>query len=233
MEIARVNASNHSKYLLQISLSLLAFIFQSKLIAQQTLLIHTRGVWQSNVSLLPLAGAAPFKSIATASTSATNPTVILNPDPEFLPGEFVLRFDYKENESSTPYPSEKRIFISNRNVELWINPKFSNNSDSTWFSKDETENNSFAFFSKQNAERRDKLSLLQNFLVNYDDTKSKFYQQAIIEYEQRRKQYNQWVKLQAEKDKSNFASHTYPFQYVQAVTWSGTETMRNESIKPH
>jgi hypothetical protein len=54
-----------------------------------------------------------------------------------LPGEFVLRFDYKENKESTPYPSEKYIFINNQDLELWVRPQYCNNADSTWFQPDE------------------------------------------------------------------------------------------------
>jgi len=104
---------------------------------------------------------------------------------EYLPGEFVLRFDYKEKESATPYPSEKYIFINDQNLELWVSPKYCNNADSSYFQKDERENAAFTRFSKENAKQKEKLGLLQNFLMNYDDTESEFYSQGIREYQQR------------------------------------------------
>jgi hypothetical protein len=84
-----------------------------------------------------------------------------------------LRFDYKEKEASTPYPAEKYVFINDQNLEIWVNPIYCNNTDSTWFQKNERENTTFTRFSKENGSRKEKLGLLQNFLMNYDDTKYK------------------------------------------------------------
>ena len=96
----------------------------------------------------------------------------------YLPGEFVLRFDYKEKETSTPYPAEKYFFINDQDLELWVNPLYSNNKDSTRFQQNERENSAFTRFSEENGRRKVKLGLLQNFLMNYDDTKSQFYSKA-------------------------------------------------------
>ena len=93
---------------------------------------------------------------------------------ENLPGEFVLRFDYKEKETSSPYPSEKSIFINNQNLELWLSPKYCNNTDSTWFQNNEKENKAFSVFSKENMQNREKISILQDFLMKYDDIASEF-----------------------------------------------------------
>jgi hypothetical protein len=219
-----------SKYIISFFFLLLELSLYSQ---QGTLKIHVRGIYQTKISLLPLAGTAPSKSISEIITNGNNENAFLTVPMEWLPGEFILRFDYKEKENSAPYPSEKRMFISNQNIELWVNPMFSNSSDSTWFGKDEKENSTYVLFSKQNTERRQKLSLLQSFLVNYDDFNSNFYQQGIMEYEKRRNNYNQWLNQQIQKDKPTFVSHTYQFQYVQKVSWSGTEAMRNQSIKEH
>ena len=124
-----------------------------------------------------------------------------------LPGEFVLRFDYKDNETSTPYPSEKHIVISNQNLELWVNPPYCNNEDSAHFQKGEKENSLFARFSKENGKQKSQLALLQNFLTNYDNAQSKFYQQGIEEYEKRRSKYNQWIREQSTQYNALFISH--------------------------
>jgi thiol-disulfide isomerase/thioredoxin len=145
----------------------------------------------------------------------------------------VLRFDYRETESSTPYPSEKNILLYEQDLELWVNPKFCNHADSTWFQKDEIENATFLQFSKENSRKKEKLGLLQNFLMNYDDTGSDFYLQGIEEYEQRRQTYNDWLDSCVKRDKALFASSFYYFQYVPRIPWKGSETDRIKSLITH
>jgi hypothetical protein len=87
-------------------------------------------------------------------------------------------------------------------------------------------------FSKENARQKEKLGVLQDFLMNYDDTKSAFYQQGIMEYEQRRQAYNQWLTSRVKQDQALFVSILYPFHYVPQMQWTGTETDRiNSRIK--
>jgi hypothetical protein len=76
-----------------------------------------------------------MKPVVEVNKVVANSQASLAIHKEHLPGEFILRFDYKEKESSTPYPSEKHIFLKNQNAELWVHPMFANNSDSTWFGK--------------------------------------------------------------------------------------------------
>jgi len=195
--------------------------------------IHLRGVYESKISLLSLSGSGTFNPIEVLQGIKNNETAVLPISKEYLPGEFVLRFDYKEMESSTPYPSEKNIFISDQDLELWVSPVYCNNPDSTWFQKGERENATFVQFSKENGTRKEKLGLLQNFLMNYDDTHSKFYQQGIKEYEQRRKAYNQWLINKSQDDKAKFVSNMYRFQYIPEISWHGTETNRIKNLINH
>jgi len=195
--------------------------------------IHMRGVFENNMSLMALNGSQQFKAIAGIQGIKNGETAKLQVAKKNLPGEFVLRFDYKEKKESTPYPSEKRIFISEQDFELWVNPLTCNNPDSTWFQEGERENAAFASFSKQNSLRKEKLVLLQQFLINYDDTKTKLYQTGIEEYEQRRQAYNQWLDNRVKEDKALFVSCMYRFQYVPQIPWEGTETDRMISMLHH
>jgi len=195
--------------------------------------VHLRGVYESKISLLALSNNKTFKPILEIPGIKNGATTLLSVSKDKLPGEFVLRFDYKENESSTPYPSEKYIFINDQDLELWVSPKYCNNADSTRFQKDERENATFVRFSKENGKQKEKLGLLQNFLLNYDDTESLFYQQGIGEYEKRRQAFNQWLTDQIQQDKSLFVSTLYPFQYVPQIPWKGTETERINSLIDH
>ena len=99
--------------------------------------IHLHGVYESKISLLSLSGNKIFKSSAEVQGIKNGETTRFSVSKENLPGEFVLRFDYKEKESSTPYHSEKYIFINDQDMELWISPIYCNNVDSTWFQKGE------------------------------------------------------------------------------------------------
>jgi thiol-disulfide isomerase/thioredoxin len=195
--------------------------------------INLRGVYDSKVSLLALTGAGSFKPAKELRNVKTGETATLFVPIELLPGEFVLRFDYKENESSSPYPSEKYIFINDQDLELWVNPKYCNNPDSTNFQEGERENGAFERFSMENSKQKEKLGLLQNFLMNYDDTGSKFYREGIREYESRRTAYNNWLKKQSQHDISLFVSNLYGFQYIPEISWTGIESDRVGSLIDH
>jgi thioredoxin-related protein len=195
--------------------------------------VHLRGVTESKVSLLGQSGSKIFKTIAEVKGLHDRETSTILVSKEILPGEFVLRFDYKEKETSTPYPSEKYIFISDQDLELWLNPMYCNNPDSAWFQKDERENRTFAMFSEENARRKEKLALLQNFLMNYDDPNSDFYTQGITEYENRRTSYNQWLTDWILKDKDLFVSLLYRFEFIQEISWKGTVADRIRNLISH
>ena len=118
-------------------------------------------------------------------------------------------------------------------LELWVNPMYCGNSDSTYFQKDEKENTLFAQFNEENSKQKEKLGLLQNFLLNYDDTQSKFYQQGIKEYEKRHNNYNQWLEEQTTLQKALFISHTFQFQYVPQIAFNEDESARMQNVLSH
>jgi thioredoxin-related protein len=195
--------------------------------------IHIRGVYGSKISLLGRNDSRIYKPIRELPEARSGETARLIVPGNMLPGEFVLRFDYKEKEEGTPYPSEKYFFVNDQDLELWVSPMYCNNPDSTWFQKNERENNAFARFSQENGKKKEKLGLLQNFLMNYDDTQSEFYKQGIIEYEKRRQVYNQWLSDCIKTDRALFVSNLYQFEYVPDIPWQGTEEERVRSIITH
>lgn len=195
--------------------------------------IHLRGVYESKISLLALSVSNTFKPISEVQGIKNGETTSFSVSKAVLPGEFVLRFDYKEMMTSSPYPAEKYIFIYNQDLELWVSPVFSNNPDSSYFQPDERENAAFAKFSGENALKKEKLGVLQNFLMSYDDTGSEFYKEGIKEYEQRRETYNHWLADRSEEDKALFVSNLYCFQYVVQIPWQGSETDRIKSLIDH
>jgi thioredoxin-related protein len=198
-----------------------------------SLTIHLRGVYESKISLLAISKSQTYEPIIEVQGIKNGESTRLLVTKDHLPGEFVLRFDYKENITSTPYPSEKYFFINDQDLELRVSPVYCNNADSSYFQADERENATFARFSEENGRQREKLGVLQNFLMSYDDTGSRFYQEGISEYEKRRQTYNQWLANQAEKDKALFVSNLYGFQHVVQIPWQGSETDRIYSLINH
>ncbi len=212
----------------------LFFSLNFHLSAQQiTLKINLRGVAESKISILPLIGTNAFKSITEKEGIRNGTSCILSVPGSELPGEFAVRFDFKEKGGTTPNSVEKRIIISNQNIELWVNPPFCNNSDSTRFQKDEKENALFGQFSLESGKQKAQLNLLQNFLMGYDDPRSKLYQQGLKEYEYRRGLYNQWLLTQATLHNTIFVSHTFRFQYVPELTFTGSEADKIQSVLTH
>ena len=210
----------------------LFILFSFSALAQNaTISIHLRGVSESKITLLPLSGTNALKPIVTVERVKNGETTTLQVPNENLPGEFVLRFDYKEKTTSTPYPSEKRIIVYNQDLQLWIHPIYCNNADSTWFQKEERENNAYAGFLKENAKKKNMLGLLQNFLLNYDDPNSAFYKQGITEYEKRCEAFNQWIVEQTIQHKTLFVSNMFGFQHVPKINWTGTEADRKKSLR--
>ena len=193
--------------------------------------IRLRGVSECKITLLPLSGTNALKPVLSVEGVKNGETATLNFPHENLPGEFVLRFDYKEEPTSTPYPSEKRIIVNDQDLELWVHPIYCNNPDSTWFQEDERENRAFLDFAMENARQKQMTGLLQNFLLSYDDPNSTFYTGGIAEYEKRRLAFNQWINEQIAQYKSLFVSTMFGFQRIPAIDWKGSEADRKQSLR--
>lgn len=192
--------------------------------------IHLRGVSESKISLLALTNSRLYKPIAEVTGVRNGETIILRVAPDYLPGEFVLRFDYQEKETDAPYPSEKYLFIGNQDLELWVRPVYCNNPDSTWFQPEEKENRAFALFTHENSQKRKNLELLQDFLLRYEDTGSFFYREGVEEFERSRQIYNQWLRDRIETDREFFVGSLYAFQYLPPVPREGTEQERIRTL---
>lgn len=191
--------------------------------------VNLRGVYESKISLIPLSGKGKLNSIIEIPGVREGGIITMVVPPGRLPGELILRFDYRQFETSTPYPSEKHIFISMQDIELWVNPLFIHNPDSTYFQPGEIENNRFKHFSQQNILYKQKLSVLHEFLLHYDDPRSRIYSEGVIEYESRRKTYNLWLASQIKQEPATFVNLTYRFQYVSKTDWEGSYEARLKS----
>jgi thiol-disulfide isomerase/thioredoxin len=188
--------------------------------------LNLRGVSESKISLLPLAGRKAYRPILDLPTVKSGDATVLYIPAEYLPGEFVLRFDYKEKPESTPYPCEKHIVVGRQSLTLWLNPMYCNSSDSSKFQPGELENAALRRFQSELGNRMQKIGLLQQFLMGYDEPQSAFYLQGIAEYERRRSEFNVWLDQQVDKDAALFVSSTYRFHYLPGISFTGSERDR-------
>lgn len=205
-----------------------AFMF-----AQQkatSLKISTRGVYETKISLLPLTGEQALKPVSEVPGVHAGSSVTLLVPAALLPGEFILRFDYMQTRQSTSYPVEKHLFIGSQDIELSVNPAFIHNADSIQYQTGEIENTSFMNFTRENEQRKQKIAVLHNFLVSYDQPGSKLFKEAVKEYEKRRKAYNSWLTSMEQKDKNSFISNIYRFHYMPAVDWQGNQSERLQTM---
>jgi peroxiredoxin len=222
----------NSKYSLVILFVSILSIFKTD--AQNVQLkIHLGGVYSSKVSVIAMAGPKALKPVIESPAIKNGESTTLEFTKDMVPSQFVLRFDYQEKESSNPYPSEKFIFVSNQNLELWVNPRALQKKDSTYFQPGEKENALYDDFMKENMKRREQIGLLQNFLLSYDQPQSSFFTMGVKEFEKRRTEYNQWIDKETNLHKELFVSKTFQFQKIQSVDWRGNEQERLNSLITH
>jgi len=194
--------------------------------------VHLQGVFEAKVSLVPFNGlkAMYLNPVAEVAGVKNGESATLKIPGQYLPGEFVLRIDYRAKEADSPYPAERVIYINKQNIELTVNPPYINNDEKTKFNAGETENTVYSAFRKENSTRRMQIDLLRQFLLSYDRPKSEFYAQGVKEFEQRRLEYNTWLSNQAKTYHELFVSHLFQFQYVPEIVWSGEEKERLNQI---
>ncbi len=95
------------KYLFTIFIFLIFSSFPESACAQKKISVSVtiRGVYDSKISLLPLTGKDALKPVFVVDRIANGETASFQISDNILPGEFVLRLDYKGDEASEPYPS--------------------------------------------------------------------------------------------------------------------------------
>jgi thioredoxin-related protein len=197
------------------------------------IIVHLLRAYDSKISLLYLSGINNPKFINDRNDVKQGASITFVVPKGYLPGEFVLRFDYRKGKESSQVSSEKNIFLSNQDLELWVNPSYCKNSDSTLFQPGERENSAFVCFMKENNRKKEKLGVLQKFLVNYDDTATLFYRTGTEEYERKRASFNEWIDSCLNRDRALFVSCTYRFQYLPIGIWHNTPKEKLFSIIYH
>lgn len=184
--------------------------------------IHLQGVSSTTASLKPFGGVKDISPIAKTQDAENDKTVLIKIPAQYLPGEFLLKIDYRDKEADSLSRADKTIFINKQDIELSLNPLHINNNDYTKFSEGETENTVYNIFMKEDSEKRMPLVSLRQFLLSYSLPESKLYTQAVEEFEQRRLEYNTWLSDQAEAYGGLYVSNLFQFQYIPQMEWSGS-----------
>ena len=108
----RLADQNRSEHFRSIITALLLLSLNFQLSAQDIIIkINLRGVYESKISLMPLSGPNALKSIAESEGFKNGETAKITVSRDRLPGEFVLRFDYKEKESSTRFAEGIKVLM--------------------------------------------------------------------------------------------------------------------------
>lgn len=194
--------------------------------------VHLKEASEAKVSLIPYeAGKAAYsKPIEEIPDVKKGESAVVKVPGRLLPGEFVLRLDYRMKKTGKLYPAERIIFINEQDIEITVNPPYINNDQRTKFNQGEKENTVYSEFMKENSQRRMSLNLLRQLLLNYDLPDSDFYTEAVREFEERRQDYNQWLKDQAKKYSGLYVSRLFQFQHIPKTLWTGSEEDRLNSM---
>jgi thioredoxin-related protein len=186
---------------------------------ERLLTINLQEVFSAKISLKPFVGVKAMTPIAEVSSVKAGETTAFKIPAKYLPGEFLLRIDYRAKEAGYPRPAEKSIFINKENIELSVNPLHIHDSEYTKFNQGETENTAYSAFIKENIEKRMPIESLRQFLLSYDRQKSKLYTHAVKEFKERRQEYNTWLGNQTKKHSKLYVSNLFQFQYIPAIEW--------------
>lgn len=172
----------------------------------------------------------PMNAIAEIPDVKGGENAVIQVPGQYLPGEFILRIDYRAAEKDRHYPAERIIYINKQDIELFTNPLYINDDEKTRFNEDEKENTAYNAFMRENRAKRAPIDLLRQFLLSYDRYESGFYAKAVKEFEQRRREYNKWLDSQAKAHNELFVSRLFQFQHIPATTWKGSEEERLGNI---
>lgn len=214
------------------SVGLLAWVIMSGAVFAgegRSLTVHIEEVFDAKVTLTPFTGVKAVTPLAEVASVKRGESTVIKIPGQYLPGEFLLRLDYRAKEADHPYPAERSIYINNQDLEIFVNPPYIN-SEKTKFNAKERENTTYSVFMKENSAKRMALDLLRQFLLSYDRPESEFYKQAVNEFQQRRLEYNSWLKTQAEAARGLYVSSLFQFQYIPEIAWSGSESDRLNQI---
>ncbi len=198
--------------------TILLILFAVNSFAQtRQLNVNVRGVYDAEISLSPFNGvrfSVPINKYEAVKSGSE--VQFLVPD-SLLPGEFLLRFNYRANAEDHPYPSELQLFLNKENISVNANPLYLR-SDSLRLEGDK-ENMVWNMFQEQNIAKRQQIGLLEQLLQAYTNRNSKLYNTAISEFEMQRKAYNQWLQEMEQQYSQLYVGHLFGFQRILPHNW--------------
>lgn len=178
--------------------------------------------------------AYPFNGIQFALPLTVVPGVKNGAETHFaipdslLPGEFLIRFDYRAKETDTPYPAELQLYINREDIGVDANP-LNLHGDSLHLTNDR-ENKAWFAFAGKSEQQRQQIGLLRQLLEQYDRPSSSEWNAVLKAYEKRRVNYNRWVDSLAQTQKDLYVSHLYGFQQLKAENWKATPATRMDVL---
>lgn len=176
--------------------------------------INVFGVPITDIKLIGYNGKG-FSDEVAHVTGVKEASVIKVPTDK-LPGQFILRFDYRAKEGDTPYPSELPLFLNKNDIGVSVNPMQVNK---TLQITNDTENTEWAKFQQENGKRRINIMLLEQVLTTYSITESDYYRNTRKEYRIRVQEYNEWLTQYYAQHSDLFISHFVQFQKIPVTEW--------------
>lgn len=186
--------------------------------------IQLRGVYDSKITLSPFNGVRVAKALGEVSGVLAGDVVDFDIPVANLPGEFLIRFDYRAKPADTPYPSELHLYLNNESIGVGAHPLYLTG-DSLRLTNDR-ENAAWFAFQNKSTRQRQQLGLLQQLLAQYDRPRSAEWKQALKAYDKRRQSYNQWIDSLAHAQQDLYVSHLYGFQQLAPEDWKAAPNER-------
>ncbi len=194
---------------------------------KRTLTVKLRGVYESKITLSPFNGVRVSYPVDVKRDIKNGGQVVFAVPDSLLPGEFLLRFDYRAKEGDNPYPSEVQLYLNKENITANVHPMYT--SGDSLLLKNDRENTVWKQFQTENSKKRSQLGLLEQLLNGYDQPTSSVWKEAAKAYDTRRLAYNQWIDSMDEAYSDLYVGHLFRFQRLQPVNWRASQVERLNS----
>lgn len=184
----------------------------------RTLTIRLRGVYDSKITITPFNGVRFSRPLRIQNGIKNGGQVRFEIPEELLPGEFMVRFDYRKAETDTPYPGELQLYLNKENIEVNAHPVYLHG-DSLQV-KGDRENATWAQFSQNMSQKRQQIGLLEQLLGGYEKHDAVVWKEAAREYKKQSGAFNQWIDSITQANRDLYVSHLFRFSRIKPVNWN-------------
>ena len=200
-------------------LGCLLWLVSGILQAQESeLTVSLRGVYDSKITLKPFKSQSFGQPLRVRNNIKSGEKVVFEIPGEMLPGEFLLRFDYRKDPESNPYPGELQLYLNRENITVHANPMYLHG-DSLQLENDR-ENQVWNEFMEESARQQQMIGLLGQLVDNYDRKESSVWKQAAAEYNRRAEELNRWICTQEIANSGLYVSHLFRFSRIDPIDWT-------------